>query len=219
LLDKIKKRHDAGEYPGDTPSPPPPDPAEAEARLESAWAAMGIPPIHYGSTWDNWIANTPEKKRAFDTVRGRAWKTNLFLTGKNGTGKSHLAACLAKDGATYHSLADIAGEVKADWGEERAIVRRYGKSRLLILDEICPRDEPTPFERDLLFEIVDARWGNMLPTMLITNQTVTEFVRIFGMGIADRLRAEAVIFDWESHRKGLCLPRGGPRGDDGGEGQ
>ena len=185
--------------------PPPPDPAVERARLEARWAKKGIPPIHYGSTWDNWIADTPAKREALRIVRDGAWRTNLFLTGGNGTGKTHLAMCLAKDGATYRKLRDIGLEVKEDHSQRGAVVRRYGACGLLILDEICARDKATDFERELFFEIVDMRWGRERPTTLITNQDRKGFCLEFGNGVYDRLRFLPVFFGWESHRKRLSL--------------
>ena len=198
---EIVRRH------AETKPAPPPDPAIEKARLEAQWAKKGIPPIHYDSTWDNWIADTPEKKEVFATVRNRAWKTNLFLTGNNGTGKTHFAVCLAKEGATYRNLRNIGLEVKADHNLRGAVVRRYGDCRLLVLDEICSRDGATDFEKELFFEIVDIRWGHQKPTLLITNQDRKGFGAEFGNGVYDRLRFLPVFFGWESHRKRLDLTR------------
>jgi len=185
--------------------PPPPGPSEEKARREAEWARRGIPPIHYGSTWGNWIADTPAKRKALEAVRIGARKTNLFLTGRNGTGKTHLAICLAKEGATYRKLRDIGLKVKEDHNQRGAVVRRYGICGLLILDEICMRDKATDFERELFFEIVDMRWGHEKPTTLITNQTPQDFAKEYGTGVMDRLRPLTVAFDWGSHRKNLDL--------------
>jgi len=187
------------------PAPPPPDPSVEKARLEERWAQKGIPPMHYGSAWDNWIADTEAKREALRVVRRGAWKTNLFLTGNNGTGKTHFAACLAKEGATYRNLRNIGLEVKEDHNARGGVVKRYGTCRLLILDEVCPRDGATPFEKELFFEIVDLRWGHQKPTMLITNQDRKGFCKEYGHGVYDRLRFHPVVFGWESHRKRLDL--------------
>ena len=195
--------------------PPPPDPAAERAGLEARLAKKGIPPIHYGSTWDNWIADTPAKRGALRIVRNGAWRTNLFLTGNNGTGKTHLAVCLAKEGATYRSLRGIGLEVKADHNLMGAVTRRYGVCKLLILDEICPGDGATGFEKELLFEIADMRWGHEKPTTLITNRDRKGFCLEFGRGIYDRLRFLPVFFGWESHRKRLDLREDNMGGSDG----
>jgi len=184
-------------------------PSAKEVGQEAVWAKKGILPIHYGSTWDNWIADTPAKEKVLAIVRNGAWKTNLFLTGNNGTGKTHLAVCLTKEGATYRRLRNIGLEVKDDHNSRGDVVRRYGSCGLLILDEICTRDGATKFEAELFFEIVDMRWGHGKPTMLITNQDREGFVREYGSGIYDRLRLMPVVFGWESHRKRLDLRNDG----------
>jgi len=206
-LRAAKRRMAEGLYPPDPPALPP-DPAAERARRDAKWAKMGIPPIYWGEYWDTWIADTEAKRRALKAVRELAWKTNLFLTGRNGTGKTHLAMCLAKDGATCRKLRCIGLEVKADHGQRGLVVRRYGSRRLLVLNEICMRDGATDFERELLFEIIDMRWENRLPTTLATNQTWEAFAGEYGAPIADRLRPKVVLFDWESRRKPLALPQG-----------
>jgi len=200
----VGEREARGEYPPDPPSPPPP---EERTGREDRWAKKGIQPIHYGSTWDNWIADTPAKEEVLRTVRERAWRTNLFLTGKNGTGKTHLAVCLTKEGATYRTLRDIGLEVKADHNLRGGVVRRYGTCKLLILEEICMRDGATDFERELFFEIADMRWGHEKPTVLITNQSPQNFASEYGVGVMDRLRPLPVVFGWESYRKRPDLRR------------
>jgi DNA replication protein DnaC len=180
---------------------------EEERRREElivSYRNKGIPPIFYDASWENWVQDTEEKQKAFATVK-QAWKTNLFLCGKSGTGKTHLAMCLAKDGAVYKKLLQIFREVKADFSAEQSIVDFYGSVKLLILDEVG-RQGFTPFEKTLFWDIIDTRWNNLLPTTLITNLDRKEFTAEYGTAILDRLRPGIVRFNWESHRSELNLP-------------
>jgi DNA replication protein DnaC len=170
----------------------------------SSYEAKGITPRYYNSEWENWIADTPMKKKVFDTVK-KAWNTNLFLCGKSGTGKTHLAICLAKDGAVYRRLPDIFREVRTNLDSEQVIINRYGSVKLLIIDEVG-RQKYSPFEKNFFFEIIDKRWNNILPTALITNLDEKEFSAEYGTAIVDRLRPIIVRFNWESHRAELNLP-------------
>jgi DNA replication protein DnaC len=165
----------------------------------------GIPPRFYDVAWDNWVSGTDDQLKAFQTVKTEAWKTNLFLCGKSGTGKTHLAMCLTKDGATYRRLPDIFREVRHDFDSEQDIINRYGSLKLLIIDEVG-RQKFSSFENNLFFEIIDKRWNNMVPTTLITNLNEKEFLTEYGTAIIDRLRPKTVKFNWESRRESLDIP-------------
>jgi DNA replication protein DnaC len=173
--------------------------------LIASYKDKGITPKFYDEYWNTWIADTEDKKRAFKTVKEKAWKTNLFLCGKSGTGKTHLAMSLTKDGAKYRRLPDIFREVRMNFSTEQDVINRYGTTKFLIIDEVG-RQKFTPFEKDLFFEIVDKRWNYELPTTLITNQDEKEFMKEYGSAILDRLRPTIVRFNWESRREKLNLP-------------
>jgi DNA replication protein DnaC len=173
---------------------------ERESLLEE-WKRRGISPRYFGAEWGNWIAETEAQRRAFETVKRDAWRKNLLLLGKPGTGKTHLAMCLAKDGAVYRRASDLFREVRENFGAEGKIVAECGGCKLLILDEIG-RQRGSLFERNLLFDIVDLRWANALPTTVIGNMDDEgeELTELLGWAVLDRLRAEKVRFDWGSRR-------------------
>jgi DNA replication protein DnaC len=186
--------------------------AQRQEELIASYQSKGIPPRFYGVSWEGWVSDTEDKLKAFQTVKAQAWITNLFLCGKSGTGKTHLAMCLTKDGAKYRRLPDVFREVRTDFNSEQEIIDRYGVEKLLIIDEVG-RQKFSPFEKNLFFEIIDKRWNNMLPTTLITNLGEKEFFTEYGTAILDRLRPVIVEFNWESHRKTLdILPP--PKEDD-----
>jgi DNA replication protein DnaC len=176
---------------------------EREEQLKE-WRSRGLTPRFYNASWENWIADTPKKKHALETVK-KAWEKNLLLVGKggqgtgNGNGKTHLAMCLVKEGATYCLVPDLIRMVREDLAIEQEVINKYGKCKLLILDEIG-RQKATDFEHNLLFEIMDKRWNNMLPTTIIGNIGKENFTALCGAGVSDRFKPEVVIFDWESRR-------------------
>ena len=215
IIDECKKRADEDQAKWDTlPEEEKQRIREEEQRRETAtqreeliasYQNKGIPPRFYDVSWDNWISDTDDKLKAFQIVKNEAWKTNLFLCGKSGTGKTHLAMCLTKDGAIYRRLPDIFREVRLDFNSEQEIINRYGSLKLLIIDEVG-RQKFSPFETNLFFEIIDKRWNNMVPTTLITNLNEKEFLAEYGTAIIDRLRPKTVKFNWESRRESLDIP-------------
>jgi len=173
--------------------------AEQEREKQLAeWRRRGITPRFYDAAWENWNAKTPEQKNALEKIK-QAWEKNLFIVGENGTGKTHLAMCLAKDGATYCLLPELFRSVRENLNGEQETIDRYGSCKLLTLDEVG-RQKGTDFERNLLFEIIDKRWNNMLPTTFIGNIGQEEFVALCGTAILDRLQPLEVKFNWESKR-------------------
>jgi len=168
--------------------------------LIARYEAAGIPQRFYGAEWGNWQAATPEMREALSKVRG-AWKYNLLLTGGNGTGKTHLAFCLVKEGASYRCFASVLRKIRENFALEEKIFEELGGRKFLILDETGGKDrEVSAFERQVLFEITDRRYNNMLPTTLITNMGAQEFAAAFGKPVFDRFRPVVVRFGWESWR-------------------
>ena len=163
------------------------------------WRESGIKPRYFDSTWENWKAETNEQKNHLEEVRQYAWERNLFIVGNNGTGKTHIAMCLVKDGATYCSAPKLFRTVRDNLKLEQEIISKYGSCKLFILDEVG-RQKGTDFERNLLFEIIDERWENMLPTTIIGNFDQNIFVDLYGTAIIDRLRPDTVEFNWSSKR-------------------
>jgi DNA replication protein DnaC len=161
----------------------------------------GITERYFNASWDNWIADTPKKKNAIDKAK-RAWNENLLFAGKNGTGKTYLAMCLTKDGATYTEEMEIFREIRGDFDNEQNILDYYSSCKLLIIDEVGRQNkkELSDFERNIFFEIINRRWNNCLPTTLITNMEMKEIANLLGAAILDRLRPILVNFDWESMR-------------------
>jgi DNA replication protein DnaC len=161
---------------------------------------LGIPPRYYEVTWDNFITDTPEKQEALRLVRTTAWNRNLLLSGKHGTGKTHLAMCLAKEGATYRKLADIYRKIRCDPPEEAVYLEQLSTVKLLILDE-SGLQKFSDFEMNLLARLINKRWNNIVPTMIITNLTLTDFNEIIKERIMDRFRPKVIFFNWKSYRK------------------
>ena len=176
--------------------------AEERRKQIEDWKHRGVTKRYFEAEWNNFIADAPEKEKAINAAK-TAWSKNLFFTGGNGTGKTHLAMCLAKDGATYRRLPDIFREVRSFYSlhgdSEEEVLDYCGACELLIIDEIG-RQKFSDFEMNLFFEIIDRRWNNVLPTTLITNLTAEEFSKLYNVAILDRLRPVEVRFNWESMR-------------------
>ena len=204
---------------------------EAEERrhamIERRIAAIGIPLRFSAKTLANYGLNGDgEQRDAMLRARDTAvdyvthWKgarhagQSMMFIGRPGTGKTHLAVGIAREiacryGANvrYVSFLDVIERIKDAWRGQcnegaTDIINGLTRVDLLIIDEISA-SYGTSTERLQLFRIINKRYENVLPTILISNAALDETRRIVGEAAFDRLREGggcAVVFDWGSYR-------------------
>lgn len=188
----------------------------AEEAIESA----AIPQRFRLRTFDSFVADTEELAVAYRLVKAYAdgfrehlrAGSGLILSGPPGTGKSHLAAAtllqLAPDHTClYATVSQVIRAVRDTWrkGSERSeleIVRQLGRDvDLLVMDEVGVQ-YGTDAEKNLLFDILDRRYSEMRPTILISNLHGEALKEVLGDRVYDRMREtqRMVIFSGESYR-------------------
>lgn len=155
------------------------------------------------------------KQKVYDMARSiHAGKDtgSLILTGKVGTGKTMLGcaainAIIESRSCRMVKMIDMFREIKETWRRDSEIteldlIRRYSRLDLLVIDEAGVNyDSDT--EKMFIFDIIDGRYQEMKPTIVITNLGIQELSQVMGERVIDRLRdggGEAVAFDWESGR-------------------
>jgi IstB-like ATP binding protein len=138
---------------------------------------------------------------------------SLVFCGSPGTGKTHLACAIIKSLAEsgrrtrYFTVRELIRSIRATWQEdapesEETVLRRLRELDLLVLDEVgvqfCKDAELTQ-----LTEVMDLRYRDMKPTLVVSNCTGDELKKYLGDRIVDRLRengGKVAIFDWPSRR-------------------
>lgn len=195
--------------------------AEEQARIRDIESrrAAGVPVRFDGKTLDSFLVEHEGHQRALDACRRvvdavMAKKTapNLILTGKPGTGKTHLACGMTL--ALYRSrtvrridLPDMIRNIRATWQKgseytEAEVLDFYGSVDLLILEEVGT-GSGSDDERARVFQVINRRYEAMLPTVVVTNLTLRELRDEMGERVLDRLREgdrAVMAFDWESMR-------------------
>lgn len=86
---------------------------------------------------------------------------------------------------------------------ESDLMEKFAHVELLILDE-AGMDYGTEFNKTLMFEVLNRRYENMRPTIVLTNLDIGALKEYFGERILDRMReggGKMVTFNWESQRK------------------
>lgn len=200
--------------------------AEAEKKAEQArkqleWAIgeAAIPARFIGRTFDGFVADTPEKRRALEISREFAENfadhekkgSSLIFSGMPGTGKSHLATAIlqnimpAKVGL-YTTCMNVIRSVRGTWRKdsersESEVLGIYASVPLLVLDEIGVQ-YGTDGEQTILFDVIDRRYREMMPSIFLTNQNAEGLKTFLGERAYDRLRetSRMVSFEWPSYR-------------------
>ena len=169
-------------------------------RLRLRIEGMGAPPLHIAAA-----ARIGTGSGAWATARHRVAaelastpNSIVALLGPRGTGKTQMAVSLAvasilADGtrrftARYIRAADLFRQIRAAMrgdGEDK-LVREVSGSGLLIIDEAHERSG-TEFEDRTLVNILDARYGGLRPTILISNQMRDAFSDSMGPSVCSRM--------------------------------
>lgn len=197
--------------------------AEQEAsrlQVEALLEHTAIPPRFVGRTFANYRVEQGTKAfnvldicRTYAKDFDRNLKTgaSLVLSGNPGTGKSHLAAAilqeiLPKHVGAYVTLMDLIRKLRDTWRRdseltESQLLNKLQAIPLLVIDEVGVQ-YGTDGERSILFDVMDRRYREMRPTILMTNLGKEDFRVAVGDRVFDRLTEVArwVPFDWSSYR-------------------
>lgn len=190
-----------------------------QAHIESLINQANIPARFIGRSFDNFRADSDGKERALKIAQDYAEAfdkhlkagTGLIFSGLPGTGKSHLAAAILqaimpKHTGLYITCMSLIRAVRGTWRKdseesEEQVLQMLSKVPLLVLDEIGVQ-YGTDGEQTILFDVLDRRYRDMKPTILLTNQAKQGFKDFIGERSFDRLveTSRWVPFDWDSYR-------------------
>jgi DNA replication protein DnaC len=192
--------------------------ADAEVRHRKMLDQACIPARFERCTFENFLATTDEQRHALTVSReyvedfaekAKAGETLIF-SGKPGTGKSHLAGAMLRalmsNDVRYITCLDMIRAVRDTWRKdsdrsETQILNYLERLDLLVIDEVGMQ-YGTEGEQTILFDVLDRRYRELKPVVLLTNQDKDGFRGYVGDRTYDRLRETCrwVAFDWASHR-------------------
>lgn len=199
---------------------------EATERLrkwEKALGDSGIPARFTDRTLDKFEAKNEGQKSAYafaieySEKFGQVLKTgrSAIFCGKPGTGKTHLSvgiglSVMKRGGIVlFTTVQRMMRRIKDAWRKdseesESDVINLFSSPDLLIIDEIGVQFG-SDFERNAMFDILNDRYENRLPTLLLSNLSPTEVKEFLGERVFDRLREDGgacVPFNWDSYRGG-----------------
>lgn len=155
-------------------------------------------------------------KSFFDAVVGNGslggWRV-LMLVGEPGTGKTLMACELAERlvdralmSVRYATAMQMLGEIKAAYSQEgkseAGEIQKFAEYDLLVLDEI-DRMRGTDNDRLLLEEVVNRRYNDEKPMLVISNKLRDQLAEYVGDRVSSRFHENGLVvsFDWPDFRK------------------
>ena len=184
-------------------------------------ASSGLPKRFVDRTLANYLVNSPKQREALEmtteyvnNIDALRSGRSLVMSGTVGVGKTHLAAAIVNSVikienntcAIYVTARDMIRCVRGTWGmrdgSEISVIERYATTPMLVIDEIGVQ-YGTDSEMISMFEIIDKRYGNQLPTVFISNLPLKEMTALLGDRIIDRLREDGSVIlnmNWPSYR-------------------
>lgn len=151
---------------------------------------------------------------ADDFAEMRTSGTCLIFCGGVGTGKTHLAIGIMKrvmeqrKKVRFASVIDAVASVKETYGRdsemsEQQAIDQFIYPDLLVLDEVGAQIG-SDTEKLILFRIINGRYENVMPTIVISNLAKDTLGDFIGERSLDRLRENGgrlIAFDWASYRR------------------
>jgi len=147
----------------------------------------------------------------------------VALLGNRGTGKTQMAAEITRSGewprdkAEWNGIKMVSGKTsiyrramdifldlrdRSPGHSEKAVMEKLSKCGLLVIDEFQERGE-TPFEDRIITNLLDKRYNDQKPTILIANLDRQGLAQMLSPSVKDRMRenGKSYTFNWKSYRQ------------------
>ncbi|EKO3617037.1 ATP-binding protein [Vibrio metschnikovii] len=167
---------------------------------------------------ENYRSHTPAQADAVTTLQrwiesvNQGLDTNLVLAGYRGAGKTHLATAvmfalsdlgLSSEIISFHDLMlEIRSTYRSSTTQsEWQILRRLTQSDVLVVDDL-DKSRHSASEQQTLQTLIDKRYRNQMPTVLITPLPGQAFCSLVGEVVLTRLRHGRLVWIecvWENH--------------------
>lgn len=193
---------------------------------ELHFAGAMIPERHKDSGFRNYNTNFAGQSNAlnncveFSRVMIAGQKRNFIMSGKTGTGKTHLSCAIARTllnkgiYVRYITSEDMANEIANAWKKaddsEASAIYRFTEYDLLILDEYGLHDRHEN-HLQLVHKVLYSRYDEGKPTMLISNLTLDELQKDLGDRLWSRFQHDGLTLvecNWADQRIGQGLGGG-----------
>lgn len=174
-----------------------------------------FPKRYADASFDNYLLYSDEPSRVAQqhTIDCLRSGNSLVMYGKNGTGKTRLAYSFLRDRilagkkCKYILAPALFDEIRNTYAKESydtsvALVDRYARYDHLVIDEL-DKTFGTKAEFIGLYRIINARYDDLKPTVIMTNADDATVIDIVGRSCYERLieyPGTAVKMEWKSFR-------------------
>ncbi len=177
------------------------------------WESSGVSKRHKMNTSEVVLAHSKFKvayEKSLIVIRGGG---TVLLLGDRGNGKTQCGVELIRTisfedlrSCRYIRCREIGMKLREAFGgksslTEMAAMEQFVRPYLLVIDE-CQERMESDFEVRSLTLIIDKRYGECKPSVLVANCSEKNFIDLLGPSIVDRVKegGGAVVFDWPSFR-------------------
>lgn len=175
---------------------------ETEERIRALKIANGVPERYLNTSFDNYTVTNDKQNQIVGALKGYSCDSNIVMVGQTGCGKTHLAlACLnellRKGKRAYYVKFYKLFKFQIN---DKQYFEKLLRADFLIIDEYGVSENEK--KSNLLFEIIDERTDNNLPTVLISNLTTTAFKESISDALYSRLKENCInfSFNWADYR-------------------
>ena len=178
---------------------------EAQILSQKRYEQSGVPKKFYPHSIETYHAHTDFQR----TVKAQvvayiadAKNKMLLLYGNNGTGKTHLGCAVVRAlGGRYRTSFNLCIEYEdgLNFHAKRTrseILDFYTAQKVLVIDEIG-RFSDAKTEKILIPALINMRYEDDLPTVIISNLSKKEIIEHFGKATYDRMTETCTAIDFQ----------------------
>lgn len=136
----------------------------------------------------------------------------LLLRGGYGSGKTHLAAAIGNhrlqmdQPVIFMTVPDLLDHLRRTYGPGTdvtydSLFEQVKRTPLLILDDLGS-ESPTAWANEKLFQLLNDRYVNLLPTVITTNQELEDLDKRISSRLVDQHLTRIIELDLPDYRRG-----------------
>lgn len=175
---------------------------ELNQQIKSTKLKCGVAIRYADFTFDDYKITNDSQRVIINSLQAYKCDTNLIFFGKTGTGKTSLISALIhklikeNKSCVYVKFYQLQ-TIKI---ENKELFNKIISCDFLVIDEIGISD--TSNKCNLLFEIIDTRYDNMLYTSLATNLFAEQLKELLKESGYSRIKENVQVFNfgWEDYR-------------------